>query len=81
MEASSSRASGSTYFLALSLRYVTASSAPKARIAAAEEEARRLREQVEAASRAQQESKARHEKFVEQLAAARNALAQPQAID
>src|SRR5215475_9621413 len=33
--ASSSRASGSTYFLALSLRYVTASSAPNARKALA----------------------------------------------
>src|SRR5260370_28708825 len=37
--ASSSRASGSTYFLALSLRYVTANSAPSARKALAQPQA------------------------------------------
>jgi chromosome segregation ATPase len=43
-------------------------------LATAEEEARRLREQVDVASRLQQEDRARHEKFVEQLAAARQAI-------
>jgi chromosome segregation ATPase len=44
------------------------------RLAAAEEELHRLREQLEAAAREHQADCARHEKFVEQLAAARQAI-------
>ncbi len=43
-------------------------------LAAAEEETRRLREQVEIAARRHEEDRQRHEKFVEQLQAARQAI-------
>jgi chromosome segregation ATPase len=43
-------------------------------LAAADEEQRRLRDELEAATRAHQEDCARHEQFVDQLAAARQAI-------